>query len=159
MATISTCPKCLRMVTVPEGFEPGAAMRCPLCQAEYPLSEALASVPPALVPVGEANAAAASVKIDTGLATAEHFDTAQFTPVVTEESAEEVAAPGPVRRRKRKSKSMFRVAFEVVLAGIVGLLIGYYTVWWIQGEACRLPRIPWLPLLPSAQPADALPPS
>jgi hypothetical protein len=51
MTTISTCPRCLRLVTLPEGHGPDDPMRCPLCLAEYPLSEALASVPPTLIPV------------------------------------------------------------------------------------------------------------
>jgi len=53
MSIISNCPRCERPVRVPDELDPAAEVRCPLCQAEYPLSEAMAEVPPALIPVGQ----------------------------------------------------------------------------------------------------------
>ncbi len=52
MSIISKCPKCQRAITVPDGIVPDASVRCPICEEEYPLSEALAEAPPALIPVG-----------------------------------------------------------------------------------------------------------
>ena len=48
---ISTCPNCQRLVSIPSGLSAAAAVRCPLCDAEYALGEALALVPPELIPV------------------------------------------------------------------------------------------------------------
>ncbi len=49
MLVFSACPRCQQQVTIPSGVEASMLVRCPLCNAEYPLSEAL---PPALIPVG-----------------------------------------------------------------------------------------------------------
>ena len=51
MSVISKCPKCQQPVTIHDGLDPGAEVRCPLCAAAYPLSDALAEAPPALIPV------------------------------------------------------------------------------------------------------------
>jgi hypothetical protein len=51
MSTISKCPKCHELVTIPEGVAAGAAVRCPLCRAEYALSVVLDAIPPTLIPV------------------------------------------------------------------------------------------------------------
>ncbi len=51
MPTISTCPRCSQMVTIPERLDRAALVRCPLCGAQYPLNEALELVPPELIPV------------------------------------------------------------------------------------------------------------
>ncbi|NQU19844.1 MAG: hypothetical protein HQ567_01070 [Candidatus Nealsonbacteria bacterium] len=51
MPILSNCPKCEQPVTVPDGVDPSGQVRCPLCDAEYPLSEAMASAPPALIPL------------------------------------------------------------------------------------------------------------
>ncbi len=56
MSIVSKCPKCEEVVTIPDGVGPQSAVRCPLCEAEYPLSEALAAAPPALIPVDRAAA-------------------------------------------------------------------------------------------------------
>ncbi|MEE9602124.1 MAG: hypothetical protein V3V75_02380 [Thermoguttaceae bacterium] len=55
MPSISKCPKCGQEVTVPERLGPEAEVRCPLCDAEYPWSEALAEAPPELIPVPPAD--------------------------------------------------------------------------------------------------------
>jgi hypothetical protein len=46
MIHLTTCPRCRRAVTLPEEADAAALVRCPLCNAEYALSEA---IPPALV--------------------------------------------------------------------------------------------------------------
>lgn len=51
MLIISTCPECRQQVTIPDSVDADAAVRCPICSAEYPLSEAMATVPPALIPI------------------------------------------------------------------------------------------------------------
>ncbi|MGA2033996.1 MAG: hypothetical protein ABSG68_17245 [Thermoguttaceae bacterium] len=57
MSFTSKCPKCQEQVTVPAGLEPEAVVRCPVCAVEYPLSEALALAPPALIIVSRPAAA------------------------------------------------------------------------------------------------------
>jgi hypothetical protein len=51
MPTISACPRCSGIVTIPERLAATAWVRCPLCNAEYPLRQALNSIPPVLIPV------------------------------------------------------------------------------------------------------------
>jgi hypothetical protein len=60
MLNISTCPRCTRLVTLPEIDDSAIMVRCPLCHAEYALSEALASTPPMLVVVPKGNGVASS---------------------------------------------------------------------------------------------------
>ena len=54
MSFTSSCPRCQKQVTVPNEAAAEAIVRCPLCSAEYPLSESLALVPPALIIVSGA---------------------------------------------------------------------------------------------------------
>ena len=48
MTTVS-CPKCSDQVTVPASAPRSARVRCPLCQEEYDLADALAQLPPTLI--------------------------------------------------------------------------------------------------------------
>jgi hypothetical protein len=59
MGSISNCPVCGNRVSIPEGIERQALVRCPLCDAEFPLERALAGAldpPPELVPVAQLSA-------------------------------------------------------------------------------------------------------
>ncbi len=51
MSFVSKCPKCRQPVMIPDGVDAAARVRCPLCAVIYPLREALAQGPPALIPV------------------------------------------------------------------------------------------------------------
>ncbi|HEY4759292.1 MAG TPA: IBR domain-containing protein [Thermoguttaceae bacterium] len=51
MPTISTCPRCSRFITIPEHLEAAALVACPFCGAEFPLGDAMALIPPELIPV------------------------------------------------------------------------------------------------------------
>jgi hypothetical protein len=51
MSAISACPLCSRMVSIPEGLDLAALVRCPLCGGEYPLEASLKLIPPELIPV------------------------------------------------------------------------------------------------------------
>lgn len=58
MPSVASCPNCGQKVTVPEGLASDAAVRCPLCHAEFPLDQVqpdAAEMPPALVPVETAS--------------------------------------------------------------------------------------------------------
>ena len=51
MPTISTCPRCSQMVSIPPGLDATTLVRCPFCGAEYPLDAAMDLVPPQLIQV------------------------------------------------------------------------------------------------------------
>lgn len=51
MPSISKCPKCHQAVTIPDGVDARTSVRCPLCSATYPIADAMADAPPALIPV------------------------------------------------------------------------------------------------------------
>lgn len=44
MVCLTTCPKCSQDVTIPDGVPREASVRCPLCEAEFPLSEVVDSM-------------------------------------------------------------------------------------------------------------------
>jgi hypothetical protein len=69
MLAISTCPRCQKSVSIPNGIDSDAVVRCPLCNAEYRLGEA---IPPVLVPVlvpKAENSAPAAEATDDGFIT------------------------------------------------------------------------------------------
>jgi hypothetical protein len=221
------------MVTLPDSADAGALVRCPWCNADYPLSEALALVPPALIVVSAAELPATPTEASAaapGLAAESFFiqEPAVAPPAEVAESAAHSAAakdtatdsrgdfaldfaehlaetesqsakadevetiedesfqleghfvtedkppseiehetkPAPIGEkgppqvkplikplplpRKRKKKGPIRVLGEIILGGGMGLVIAYYGLWWIRGEAAGqfLPRIEWLPGLP-----------
>lgn len=39
MVRVATCPACMQPVTVPTGLESECRVRCPICEAEYPLAD------------------------------------------------------------------------------------------------------------------------
>jgi len=54
MSSISTCPHCGQQVLISGELDPEALVRCPICEAEFPLVQALVNAveaPPELVPV------------------------------------------------------------------------------------------------------------
>jgi len=64
MSKIATCTNCRQQVTIPEDCDQSEQVRCPLCQADYPLSEVLAEAaeaddsperPPQLIPIAAAS--------------------------------------------------------------------------------------------------------
>ncbi|HZZ71333.1 MAG TPA: hypothetical protein VFE24_03715 [Pirellulales bacterium] len=54
MSQGSACPKCHRLVSLPVAANPHDTVRCPLCQAQYSLREAIEYAPPRLEVVGAA---------------------------------------------------------------------------------------------------------
>jgi hypothetical protein len=49
MPFLSNCPQCDASVSLPQGVDPDATVRCPLCEEEYLLSTALEKAPPELI--------------------------------------------------------------------------------------------------------------
>lgn len=70
MFSIVSCPRCAGQVSITSEASPSAQLHCPLCDSQYPLSELLATLPPALVILdsppahGEAQAAAGDLASD-----------------------------------------------------------------------------------------------
>jgi len=63
MSTIAACPRCSQQVSIPIDVAPTATVRCPHCQVEYHLQEALSRIPPLLILVD----AGPSAKSDSGI--------------------------------------------------------------------------------------------
>ena len=69
MVGISKCPACRQDVTIPQGVDDAALVRCPLCDAEFPLSEVTphaAVAPPELVVVAVDSAAPTEAEREEG---------------------------------------------------------------------------------------------
>jgi hypothetical protein len=132
----STCPKCQKPVSIPSGVDLSAAVRCPCCQAEYALNEALGPTPPELIPVGLVDAA--------------HVEGESQPDSELENEAAAVAkqfAAMPVTaRRKRKPKSALQTLIEVVAGGLAGCLVAYYALAFYWGPEFRTKGLPQLPL-------------
>jgi len=150
MHMISTCPKCDKPVSIPSGVDSFASVRCPLCSAEYALSEALTPAPPELIPVVshdvQQSASIAGVAVENeAAAVAERFP----------------AMPVTVRRR-RKPKSALQTLIEVIAGGLAGCLVAYYGLAFYYGPEFAAKGLPQLPLpgvswitAPRAAPDDA----
>ena len=55
MPIVSSCPKCDAPVLVPDGIDPAAKAKCPLCEEQFELQETLSSLPPMLEIVDQPN--------------------------------------------------------------------------------------------------------
>ncbi|MFV2065961.1 MAG: hypothetical protein ACC645_03205 [Pirellulales bacterium] len=60
MPAVSHCPRCTALVSLPGGIDPSARVRCPLCEEEFPLREALDKAPPELIVVDRSPSSAPS---------------------------------------------------------------------------------------------------
>jgi hypothetical protein len=153
MPVISACPKCQKPVSIPAGVDLTASVRCPLCQAEYPLGEAL---PPELIPVAAATGAptasesawAADV-VAPSPARDEHRGEIDTAKKVEEENeaalvARRVTSVGRVRRRT--PKSALHTMIGVVTSGLAGLLVAYYGLAFWLGPQFKSLGFPNLPL-------------
>ena len=82
MSRISECPNCGRQVKIPDGFDEDALVSCPICDAEFPLSQAISGEPPQLVPV-------ASVSKPTAEADTTRADDSQADPLEADDAKED----------------------------------------------------------------------
>jgi hypothetical protein len=128
MSTISCCPRCRRMVTIPDIYDTSAVVRCPLCNSEYSLHEAIDAAPPELIPVAMP---------DFGSDQSSDKNKKGRGEVQTTKSLSYAALHG-----KRKPKNGLKILVEIILGGFFGLGIGYITLAWIAGERFDLPRPP-----------------
>jgi hypothetical protein len=171
MTTVS-CPKCSDQVSVPASAPRSARVRCPLCQDEYDLADALAQLPPALIIV-DAGVADEPVLAAVGgmdAATCSHIGSAldhgfdshveggaakgySVNVLEAEPShAEMVSAPTPSFRSsprpKRKEKSMVGELVKIVLGGVVGISLAIVILWWGPGVdlglAPTISKVNWM---------------
>ncbi|MEN6406680.1 MAG: hypothetical protein ABFC77_09425 [Thermoguttaceae bacterium] len=143
MLAISKCPKCEKAVTIPNRLDRASRVRCPCCQAEFALGDAL---PPELIPLE------ATPPMDS-------FDLAAKPAgsVVVSEAASDQ----PNVAKRRRSKSPLRMLLEVVLGGVLGCAAAYYILALCMGPNFKkldlpkapLPGIEWL-TTPDSKPID-----
>lgn len=171
MTTVS-CPKCRDQVSVPASAPRGARVRCPLCQEEYDLADALAQLPPALIivstgvvdepvlaAVGGMDAATGShigSELDRGFDS--HLEGGSgkgfSTSVLDSEPSHAgmASAPAPsfraAPRPKRKEKSMVGELVKIVLGGVVGIGLAIVILWWVAGVdlglAPTIAKVSWM---------------
>jgi hypothetical protein len=127
MPAISTCPKCQKAVAIPSGVDSAAAVRCPLCSAEYPLSDVL---PPELIPVEMATAS-------------EPIEVAEKNEALV--VVDRTPLTGVVARR-RPSRSALRTLIEVVGGGLAGCVVAYYVLALCMGANFKKLDLPPIPL-------------
>ncbi|MBN1395714.1 MAG: hypothetical protein JW959_11885 [Pirellulales bacterium] len=132
---ISNCPRCQKPVSIPPRVDSSAMVRCPLCEAEYALSESLALAPPELIPL---TAATERGPTDGG----ENVSLQNEAALVAEQYS---AAPSAGLRR-RKQKSGPQMLFEVVAGGLAGCLVAYYALAFYFGPQFHRVGLPKLPL-------------
>jgi len=165
MPTISTCPRCSRMVAIPEGLDATALVRCPLCGAEYPLEAAMELVPPKLIPVeksslllghgaGEENKDSPHLffALEENVEPIETIESpldAEVCDLIakhkqgTEDKIPNQTEPPPLRGRvRRKPKSLPRIFMEIIFGGVAGITIAYIALAWILGSRFDLPAPP-----------------
>lgn len=143
---ISTCPKCDKPVSIPSGVDPPAAVRCPLCSAEYALGEALTPPPPELIPVSlpdvqPSTAAVGETAHVDGEPQPDSEGENEAVAVAEQFPATPVAAP-----RRRKPKSALQTLIEVVAGGLAGCLVAYYGLAFYYGPEFGTKGLPKLPL-------------
>lgn len=151
--TIAHCPVCREQVTVPAGVDGEAVVQCPLCQEEFPLGDVLSQLPPALIVIRSAPAAALGA--DAG--SQEPSPPLPPITVLYDESADEPetaeseevhapafhfeAAPALPRSsraartvRRRSSPGPLRHIIQIVLGGVVGIALAQVILWWIPAN-------------------------
>lgn len=94
-SSISTCPHCAQQVSISPGLEPETLVRCPICEAEFPLRLALVNaveIPPELVPVARVTEALEDTSVH--LATPPRMAGGGTNELQTQDAALPPTAPG-----------------------------------------------------------------
>jgi len=150
--TIVACPKCADSVVLPLRASQRATVRCPLCQAEFPLAAVLDKMPPELIVVDDPDAVAAMPSTGATAAASgaiplfvePESNSGGFAPLSIETAAPGAPATTAARRRrpaaaaKRKPKNPVAEGVKIVLGGVAGLVIAQVILWWI-GSAKEWP--------------------
>lgn len=141
--SLAQCTKCNEEVLVPAGASRSAIVRCPLCEAEFPLSEVLDRMPPSFVVVsdpdaGSGGAAAAS----SGFSFGEVDEPADNEPAgfgfdphagPSQEPTKSLASPPSRSRKKAPPKNAILEIVKIVGGGVAGILLAVLIIWWGVG--------------------------
>ena len=114
---ISTCPNCQRLIAIPTGVPAAAAVRCPLCDAAYALSKALALLPPELIPVSATDAAARPAEDAHDAPPAMEAETAAADKAAAADAAAEAAPPAGELAPEAQPAAGEQAGEEAELAG------------------------------------------
>ncbi len=117
MLVFSACPRCQQQVTIPTGVEPTMLVHCPLCDAEYPLSEAL---PPSLIPVGAV--AAPSLPWSAGSAVEPLIEIEGESPSDDQATEDNITVSLPLSGEPAEGEELKEISFEDHAVG--GIIVG-----------------------------------
>lgn len=153
--TIANCPRCSEQVSVPESASREATVRCPLCQDEYSLAEALAQLPPSLIVVSDFGQMEAPGTVDDedsewgalnldddaveevalapmeAAASAAPFD---FTSGSAPADGKAKAAIRPSSRARKPKGSPIKSILSIVLGGLMAFPIAQLILWYLPGD-------------------------
>lgn len=156
--TIANCPRCCEQVTVPESASREATVRCPLCQEEYSLAEALAQLPPTLIVVsdiGQTHVPAIADEDDAdwsamdlddddndevalapvgGASALAPFDFASGSATTGAKATASIRSNN--RSRKPKSNPIKSV-LSIVIGGLMAFPIAQLILWYLPGDLKR----------------------
>ncbi|MBC8354036.1 MAG: hypothetical protein H8E66_18740 [Planctomycetes bacterium] len=158
--TIANCPRCSDQVTVPASASPEATVRCPLCQEEFLLTEALAQLPPTLIVVSDAHVLETPTSLTSDendrpwealnvdddavdeivmapsdeKAPAAAFDFASGSTTTSIQSTAAIRSSG--RSRKPKG-SPIKSVLSIVIGGMMAFPIAQLILWYLPGNLKR----------------------
>ena len=145
MYAISMCPKCRGLVSLSVDMDESEQVRCPLCQAEYPLHEA---IPPRLIPTGALS------------------DSTEWTQAMLDDVAQDASPVGSAREAVgggrrisvrlpnvglKKAKAWWRAPLEIVSGALIGCTIAYYGLALCLGADLEHRGFPVLRFLPGVR--------
>jgi len=159
MIATAECPKCSKLVSLPDEATGDAQVRCPCCSAEYPLSSLRFSAPPELIllsPSGNATAGKKSPAVQHPATTpgikAEPLDVGVASACA---GGEHLSVSGLASfaygRPKRPPKSAWRTLIEIVAGGLAGCVVAYYALAIYFGPRFHQLGLPWANRLPFIQ--------
>ena len=155
--TIANCPRCCEQVSIPKHANHEATVRCPLCQEEYSLIEALAQLPPPLIvvsDVGTARVPATADDEDTdwsamdlddddteevalaplGGVSAAAFDFASGSATTGVKSTASIRSSG---RSRAPKGSPIKSVLSIVIGGLMAFPIAQLILWYLPGDLKR----------------------
>ncbi len=140
--TIAHCIQCEDEIMVPPGVSPKATVRCPLCDEDFVLGDALKRLPPLLIVVDDPDPPAATAVADKPYKP--KFSGATSTPGVAvdtgdapavqmqKEGAKPRRAPRPTSKRPpKKKKSALLEIVKIVVGGVVGIGLAIILLWYL----------------------------
>jgi hypothetical protein len=160
--TIANCPRCREQVTVPECANPEATVRCPLCQDEFPLAEALRELPPALIVLNDGDETSSPVAAteetpwpafdldaddadEVSLAPAEgvspaapfDFTSGSATGSSATGGSTSTATIRPSSRTRKPKGSPIKSILSIVIGGMMAFPIAQLILWYLPGDLKR----------------------